>query len=115
MIKSVHLAAPCQGEEAVTDRVCKEVSFQHRPPSPPHPLLCLSAPSQSDMQFIPGVLCKALLTDAEVQIPPRQLLSSGYQRSKTGGRAGRQAGGAADRKMENNADDCERARGRAAI
>lgn len=56
------------------------------------------------MQFIPGVFSKALLTDAEVQIPPRQRLGSGYQRSKTGGRAG----GPADRKMENNADDCER-------
>ena len=55
MIKSVHLPwkplpAPCQGEEAVTDRVCEELSF--------HRLFLLSALSQNDMQFIPGVFYK---------------------------------------------------------
>lgn len=43
------LPALCQGEEAVTDRVCEELSF-HR--------LSSVYSSQDDMQFIPGVFYK---------------------------------------------------------
>lgn len=107
MIKSVHLPAPCQGEEAVTDRVCRELSFQRLPPS----LLPLS----SVCLLLLRVTCNSYLVFSvkpfslmpRRKSPPRHRLGSGYQRSKTGGPAGGRVD-PQDGKMENNAGDCER-------
>lgn len=109
MIKSVHLPAPCQGEEAVTDRVCRELSFQRLPPlSPLLSSVCL---------LLLRVTCNSYLVFSvkpfslmpRRKSPPGNGWAQGIRGARRAGwLAGGRAGGPTDRKMENNADDCER-------